>query len=289
MRFNVHQGQGDDDYQKNKKLKEAYAFISNSLQKDYNLNNKIVVGTIKVDDHSRLTLSKKIKSVFPIEPEDTIVVYQDLINNDLLFRVQRHNEIIDTWTVKRQNNGDATPNYPTNTSTNTKTISIYDENTITNNDYHGSYKEELIKNNFNIMIIDDDLDILNFYKDLLLCSIVDNNEDKRKYNIEAFSSPGSALKQFIDANMDIKSPLSYDLIIIDVRMSFINGFQLYKLFHIIKPDVKSLFISAWDVNNDLLSLLPGIGSGDILKKPLETEYFISKVKEKLGMKETISN
>jgi|tagenome__1003787_1003787.scaffolds.fasta_scaffold18460622_1 hypothetical protein len=39
MRFNVHKGKIDsNDYQNNKKLKEAYAIISNSLKKDYNFD-----------------------------------------------------------------------------------------------------------------------------------------------------------------------------------------------------------------------------------------------------------
>jgi hypothetical protein len=81
MRFNGQRGEtNDDDYQKNKKLKEAYAFISNSVQKDYNSDKLLVVGTIKVDEHSRLTLSKKIKNVFPIYSGDTIVVYQNILS-----------------------------------------------------------------------------------------------------------------------------------------------------------------------------------------------------------------
>ena len=58
--------------------------------------------TIKVDEHSRLTFSKRIKSVFPIFPGDTIVVYQYMTNNDLLFRVQRYNVISDTWIVTKK-------------------------------------------------------------------------------------------------------------------------------------------------------------------------------------------
>jgi DNA-binding response OmpR family regulator len=64
-------------------------------------------------------------------------------------------------------------------------------------------------------------------------------------------------------------------------MSFISGLQSYQLFKTINPDTKILFISALDAAEDLVCTLPGIKSKDILKKPLDSQDFISKVNEKL--------
>lgn len=142
MRFNVHKGEIDDnDSQKNKKLKEAYAFIADSLKKDYNFDKQIVVGTIKVDEHSRLTLSKKIKNVFPIYPGDTIVVCQDLINNNLLFKVQRLNEVSDTWIIKRQSD-DAVSSFSSNNNNN---VISYDKTVSTNNYYDGENVQQSVE------------------------------------------------------------------------------------------------------------------------------------------------
>jgi hypothetical protein len=164
MRFNVQKGGiSDDDAQKNKKLKEAYSLISKSLQKDYNINNQIVVGTIKVDEHSRLTLSKKIKTVFPIFPGDTIVVYQDLINNNLLFKVQRNDEISDTWIIKRHPNDAISPFYSDNDD-NTNTALAGNKNILTNFSDDNKSNQQLATSTFNIMIIDDDSDILIFIR-----------------------------------------------------------------------------------------------------------------------------
>ena len=88
MRFNVSRSdkQNDDEYHKNNKESTILNSSPFSTLGESDINNLIVIGTIKVDEHSRLTFSKKIKSVFPIFPGDTIVVYQYMTKNDLLFR-----------------------------------------------------------------------------------------------------------------------------------------------------------------------------------------------------------
>jgi len=271
----VHKGGIDDnDSQKNKKLKEAYAIIADSLKKDYNFDKQIVVGTIKVDEHSRLTLSKKIKNVFPIYPGDTIVVCQDLINNNLLFKVQRLNEVSDTWIIKRQSD-DAVSSF---SSDNNNNAISYDKTVSTNNYYDDENVQQSVEHTFNIMIVDDNSDILDFYKDFFLFSIDSKNDEK--YCIETFSSAAEALKRFVDIYINKKS-FSYDLILIDIKMPDISGLQLYQLIKIIDMNVKILFISALDKAEEFEGVLPGITSKDIIKKPIQSEHFISTIKEKL--------
>ncbi|HEX2408485.1 MAG TPA: hypothetical protein VHJ38_14880, partial [Nitrososphaeraceae archaeon] len=43
----------------------------------FNINRLITIDTTSIDDHSRLTLTRKLKKVLPIIPKDTITVYQD--------------------------------------------------------------------------------------------------------------------------------------------------------------------------------------------------------------------
>ena len=68
----------------------------------FDSNRLIVVDTIRIDEHSRLTFTKKVKNVFPIMTGDTVVVYQDRYNKDLLFKIQRGMNVVDNWTVKRK-------------------------------------------------------------------------------------------------------------------------------------------------------------------------------------------
>jgi CheY-like chemotaxis protein len=263
----------NDDDDGNERLKEAFSYISKSLHKDYNINKSIVIGAIKVDRHSRLTFSKKLKSVLPIFPNDTIIVLKNLTNNDVIFKIQRNNEVIDTWTIKKEKNN--CDSYLPNSDINI--VLDNSKNLMACNYDYDRIENQLNQYEFKIMLIDDESDILDFYKDLLVN--IDTNDHNKRYNIESFSSSAEALKRFIDIHTN--NHFSYDLIIIDIKMPVISGLQLYQLFRIIDLEVKVLFISALDTPETLAGILPGIKSIDIIKKPFNIDYFISKVKEKL--------
>ena len=64
-----------------------------------------VLDTIKVDDHSRLTFTKRIREIFPVRENDIIVVYSDNMDkqNKLVLKIQRNDIIIDAFTLKRDN------------------------------------------------------------------------------------------------------------------------------------------------------------------------------------------
>ncbi len=85
----------------------------------------------------------------------------------------------------------------------------------------------------------------------------------------------------ISRNYKILFPY-YDLIIIDVKIPDINGIQLYRILKIIEPNIKILFISVLYVVHDVVGVLPGIKSEDILKKPVDSSEFYLKVKEKIN-------
>ena len=81
---------------------DSTSLPSPSIPVELDTSNLIVVGVIKADEHSRLTFTKRIKSVFPIFPGNTVVIYQDTISNDLIFKVQHDKVISDTWIVKKK-------------------------------------------------------------------------------------------------------------------------------------------------------------------------------------------
>ena len=197
-----------------------------------------------------------------------------MISNNLLFKVQRLNEVSDTWIIKRQSN-DAASSF---SSDNNNTVISYDKTVSTNNYHNGENVQQLVEHTFNIMIVDDNSDILDFYKDFFLFSIGGKNDEK--YCVETFSSAAEALKRFVDVYINNK-PFSYDLILIDIKMPDISGLQLYQLIKIIDMNVKVLFISALDKAEEFEGVFPGITSKDIIKKPFQSEYFISTIKEKL--------
>lgn len=272
MRFNKTGSNWDDKgHKENDKenAKSASSFIKPAISDN---NRLIVVGTIKVDEHSRLTFSKRIKDVFPILPNDTIVVYKDVLNENLIFKVQRYTEVSDTWIITRERINTVLSN--TQPASNNASNQINVENKKTKD------KEQLLKSTFNIMIIDDEPDIVTTFKTVLQ---EDGKNMGINYNIETFTSSTQAIKQFIDINNNNKHSLYYDLILIDIKMPDINGVQLYQILKIINSDVKVLFISALDATGDLAGILPGIKPEDVIRKPVESGYLLAKTKEKLNL------
>lgn len=85
------------------------------------------------------------------------------------------------------------------------------------------------------MIIDDDADILNLFKDFL---------SKRGFDVITFLDPLIAVEEIK------KNPHQYSLIITDIRMPGISGIELIKRVCEINSDIKVMIMSAFDVNGD---------------------------------------
>jgi two-component system, OmpR family, response regulator ChvI len=68
----------------------------------------------------------------------------------------------------------------------------------------------------------------------------------------------------------------------DIRMPNLNGLQRYYRLKAIKPNIKILFVSALDAAQEMVSILPGIGFEDVIKKPVDNKQFLSKVKAVLN-------
>jgi two-component system, OmpR family, response regulator ChvI len=120
----------------------------------------------------------------------------------------------------------------------------------------------------NILLVDDEPDILLTYKTFLLAA-------HEGYNVDAFTDSQKALQQFAQVN----SPSYYDLVVMDVRMPGLNGLQLYYRLKAISPDIKVLFVSALDAAQEMISILPGVKLDDVVKKPVDEEQFLYKVRK----------
>jgi two-component system response regulator ChvI len=66
--------------------------------------------------------------------------------------------------------------------------------------------------------------------------------------------------------------------LMDIRMPNVNGLQLYYRLKSINPNIKILFVSALDAAQEMVSVLPDMGLDDIIRKPVDNEQFLSKVK-----------
>jgi two-component system, OmpR family, response regulator ChvI len=122
----------------------------------------------------------------------------------------------------------------------------------------------------NILLIDDESDIIFTYKSML-------NEEG--YNVDAFTDPRQALRHF--SRLD---PLYYKLILLDVRMPDVNGFQIYYKFKALNPNVKIIFVTALDIMGDeIASMLPNFSAEhDLIKKPVTKDQYIYKIRSVLS-------
>ena len=116
--------------------------------------------------------------------------------------------------------------------------------------------------NKRIILVDDEADLLFTYKIFL----------KEIYDVTSFTEPSIALNY-------IKELSDFDdlLIILDIRMKNLNGFQLHQQIKSIDPTIKVLFITALDILDELLTIVPGIKNNQILKKPIEKQVFIDTI------------
>ncbi len=271
MRFNKTMS-NDEDYDYRDAEKKNNNTTNTSLYRSSDPDtNLIVVDTIKVDPHSRLTFSKRIKTVFPIFPGDTVVVYQEVSKDELIFKIQRLNEISDIWIVKRKKK------IPQILSANPEQKKTPNKKTL--QEYKGELNQQ--KSEIKIMIIDDDPDILRTYK--IVLEGLNQVDDPKPFVINTFNSSIDAATHFLEIYKDHKlSTTYYDLIIIDLKIPAINGIQLYQIMKIIDLNIKVLFISALDAARELDGILPGIRTDDILKKPFDVDDFYSRVKNKVN-------
>jgi two-component system response regulator ChvI len=122
----------------------------------------------------------------------------------------------------------------------------------------------------NIMVVDDEPDTLFTYEWFL---------SDEGYNVEGFTDPQEALKHFVQ----LSDPSSYyQLVLLDIRMPRLNGIQLFNTIKTLSPDTKVMFCSALDIAKELVSILHDVNYDYIIRKPVEREYFISKINSALN-------
>ncbi len=120
-------------------------------------------------------------------------------------------------------------------------------------------------NNKRIILIDDEEDVLFTYKIFL---------EDHNYNVTAFTDPSRAMN-YIRNIFNFKDLL----VILDIRMKNLNGFQLHQQIKSIDPTIKILFVTALDILDEFSTIIPGISKECIMKKPVDRKLFTSTIKK----------
>jgi len=117
-----------------------------------------------------------------------------------------------------------------------------------------------------ILIVDDEPDITLSFK-----MILENNG----FKVDSYNDPLEALNSF--------EPSSYDLLLLDIRMPKMDGFQLYDELRKKDQSVKVIFITAFDVNYEALrKMYPNLRIESFVRKPVDSEHLIGAVRTELG-------
>ena len=121
------------------------------------------------------------------------------------------------------------------------------------------------------MVLDDDFDIATLVKITL-----QKNGFK---NVFAFTKPSLALEHFkINYN-------DYYLVITDIRMPEMNGFEFAKAVSQVKPEIKILLTTAFDIDDDALVTMNGMYKNNIagiIQKPVSPNQLARIIIAKIG-------
>ena len=130
-------------------------------------------------------------------------------------------------------------------------------------------KDPLLKR---ILIVDDEPDVILTFKVGLETYHYGNHDDNDKTRFEAYTynDPLEALSEF--------KPHFYDLMLVDVYMPKMNGFQLSEKILELDSNVRICFMSAAEINIEALrEVYPKLGFGCFMIKPLTIEYLVKRL------------
>ena len=116
-----------------------------------------------------------------------------------------------------------------------------------------------------ILIVDDDPDV---------SSIFSMGLEDEGFVVDTYNDPLEALSNF--------KPSFYDLLLIDINMPKMNGFELCTQILKFDVNVRICFITAGETNIEALrEVYPTISVGCFIKKPITLEYLVKRIKAEL--------
>jgi two-component system, OmpR family, response regulator ChvI len=149
-----------------------------------------------------------------------------------------------------------------------------------NSDQDEGETQKKSADSYRILLVDDDPDILFTFKEGLEEELPDVDKSKkifdraRKIQVDTFADPKEALSSF-------KAGV-YDLLLLDIRMQDMNGFELYEELKKIDDKPKVCFITAYELYYEALKKdFPKLDVGCFIKKPISIEDLATRISEEL--------
>jgi CheY-like chemotaxis protein len=120
-----------------------------------------------------------------------------------------------------------------------------------------------------ILVLDDDFDLATLVKQIL-------QKDVFK-NVFAFTDPLLALEHFRINHKD------YSIIISDIRMPTMNGFEFVREARKINPKVKILLMTAFEIDDkEFARVLPKPKIDGLIRKPASSKQILNTVSSIIG-------
>ena len=92
--------------------------------------------------------------------------------------------------------------------------------------------------------------------------------------VDSYSSPDIALEKF--------KPYYYDLLLLDVRMPGMTGFELYDEITKLDERVPVIFITAFEVYYEALKeIYPDLVPSSFIQKPISNDDLVGRIKREL--------
>ena len=120
----------------------------------------------------------------------------------------------------------------------------------------------------NILFIDDEKDVTFTIKTIL--------EQTGLFHVDTLTDPDLALKRF--------KPNFYALVLIDIMMPKMDGFELYEQLKKIDPDVKVCFLTAREMyHHEVMEVKHCALNEDLfLQKPISNENLVREIDKKIN-------
>ena len=124
-----------------------------------------------------------------------------------------------------------------------------------------------IGNRGRILIVDDEEDVT---------SILRKGLEKSGYKVVTFNDPLEALHNF--------NAGSYDLVLLDIKMPKMDGFELFQQIQKMDGSAKVCFMTAFDMYyQSLMELFPdSYSSMCFIKKPFAIQEFVKKISSQMS-------
>jgi CheY-like chemotaxis protein len=136
---------------------------------------------------------------------------------------------------------------------------------VTETETEVSLKPQFIKR---ILLVDDDPDVTLTFKAGLDGHYFGDGDKKKRFEVYTYNDPLLVLEDF--------KPQFYDLLLTDIYMPNMNGFELCEKILELDVNIRVCFMSALEVNiRALREVYRNVGFGCFIEKPVSIDYLIN--------------